>query len=135
MKWTLRSVSLAVAMLGLPMLQAHAAGPFDGSWYVDAGPQGGTGTNERSSGCEGVRIPFKVTDNKISGNLKRSVYGTGSVSSSEAGTPFSGTVAPDGSISAKWEKYTATGKLTGDKAELRWSGECGARVATGGRDK
>ena len=26
-----------------------------------------------------------------------------------------------------------TGKFTGDKAEVRWNGACGPRVATGGR--
>jgi hypothetical protein len=136
MKRMLTSISVIVAALAMPLLPAAAAGPYDGTWYVDAPPAAGWQPAEQGGGgCEGVRIPFKVTDNKITGSLKRAVYGTGRIEASESGTPFSGTVAADGGISAKWESYTATGKLTGDKAELRWKGQCGERVATGGRSK
>ena len=44
-----------------------------------------------------------------------------------------GTVAPDGTINAQWESYKATGKITGNTAQIKWRGECGERVATGGR--
>ena len=136
MKRMLTSISVIVAALAMPLLPAAAAGPYDGSWYVDAPAQGGwQPAQQGGGGCEPVRIPFKVTDNKISGKLARSAYGTGRVESSETGIPFTGTVAPDGTISAKWATYTATGKLTGDKAELKWTGQCGERVATGGRSK
>ena len=135
MKRMLTSISVIVAALAMPLLPAAAAGPYDGSWYVDAPQAGGAGTNENTSGCAPVRIPFTVTDNKISGKLQRAAYGTGRVEASETGTPFTGTVAADGGVSAKWENYTVTGKLTGDKAELKWTGQCGDRVATGGRAK
>jgi hypothetical protein len=135
MKRMLTSISVIVAALAMLLLPAAAAGPYDGSWFVDAPQAGGAGTNENTSGCAPVRIPFTVTDNKISGKLQRAAYGTGRVEASEAGTPFTGTVAADGSITASWQNYKATGKLSGDKAELRWKGECGDRVATGGRAK
>jgi hypothetical protein len=135
MAWTLRSVSLAAAVVVAPMLAAHAAGQYDGNWFVDAPSAQNAGTSERSSGCEPVRIPFTVSGNKISGNLQRSPYGTGRVESGtgRASAPITGTVGPDGTISAQWESYKATGKLSGNTAQLKWRGECGERVATGGR--
>jgi hypothetical protein len=135
MAWTLRSVSLAAAVVVAPLFAAHAAGQYDGNWFVDAPSAQNAGTTERSSGCEPVRIPFTVSDNKISGNLQRSSYGTGRVESGtgKASMPITGTVAPDGSISAQWESYKATGKLSGNTAQIKWRGECGERVATGGR--
>jgi hypothetical protein len=135
MNWTLKSVSLAIAVLGLPMLPAYAAGQYDGNWYVDAGPAGQAQPTAESSGCDAVRIPFQVKDNKISGSLQRAPYGTGRVEpgTGRSATPITGTVAPDGTVNAQWENYKATGKLAGDKAQLKWRGECGDRVATGGR--
>ena len=137
MGWTLKSVSLAAAVVVAPLFAAHAAGQYDGSWFVDAPAAQNAGTTERSSGCEPVRIPFTVADNKISGSLQRAPYGTGRVESGsgKTATPFTGTVAPDGSITASWESYKATGKLSGDTAQLKWKGECGERIATGGRSK
>jgi hypothetical protein len=135
MAWTLRSVSLAAAVVVAPMLAAHAAGQYDGNWFVDAPSAQNAGTTERSSGCEPVRIPFTVSDNKITGSLQRSTYGTGRVESGtgKASAPITGTVAPDGTITAQWESYKATGKLSGNTAQIKWRGECGERVATGGR--
>jgi len=137
MKRTLATISLAVAALALPMLPAHAAGPYDGAWYVDAPAAQNAGTTERSSGCEPVRLPMQVTDNKITGSLQRAPYGTGRVESGSgsSASPISGTVQPDGTFTAQWESYRATGKLTGNKAEMTWKGECGTRTATGGRSK
>ena len=135
MAWTLRSVSLAAAVVATPLVAANAAGQYDGNWFVDAPSAQNAGTTERSSGCEPVRIPFTVSDNKISGSLQRAGYGTGRV---ESGTgknaaPITGTVGPDGTINAQWGSYKATGKLSGDTAQIKWRGECGERVATGGR--
>ena len=137
MAWTLRSVSLAAAVVVAPLFAANAAGQYDGNWYVDAPSAQNAGTTERSSGCEPVRIPFTVADNKITGSLQRAPYGTGRVETGtgKGATPFTGTVAPDGSITASWESYKATGKLSGNTAQLKWKGECGERVATGGRSK
>ncbi len=137
MKRTLCSIAFAVAALAVPMLPANGAGPYDGSWYVDAAPAAQTSSSDVPAGCDAVRIPFQVTDNKITGSLQRAPYGTGRVEqgSGSGATPFTGTVQPDGTLTAQWQNYKATGKLTGDRAELRWKGECGPRVATGGRAK
>jgi hypothetical protein len=125
--------SLAIAVLVLALPRAQAAGPYDGDWFVDAGPAGQAQPTAESSGCDAVRIEFRVIDDRVTGNLRRSPYGTGRVESGEGGPPISGTVQPDGTVNAQWQSYRATGKLTGDRAEVRWNGECGPRVATGGR--
>jgi len=137
MKRTLTSIAFAAAALAVPMLPADAAGPYDGDWYVDAAPAAQTSSSDVPAGCDAVRVPFQVTDNKITGSLQRAPYGTGRVEqgSGSSAAPITGTVQPDGTISAAWENYRATGKLTGNQAELRWNGECGPRVATGGRAK
>jgi hypothetical protein len=84
-----------------------------------------------------VRLPFQIADNKITGSLQRAPYGTGRVEqgSGSSATPITGTVQPDGTFNAQWQNYKGTGKLSGDQAELKWNGECGPRVATGGRAK
>jgi len=129
------AASLALAALAVPRL-AGAAGPYDGTWQVDAAPAGGAGAaTEGPSGCEGLRLQFDVKDNQVIGSMRRSPYGGGRVeqSTGRGSSPVSGTVAPDGTFNAQWENYRATGKLSGNKAELHWSGTCGPRTAMGGR--
>jgi hypothetical protein len=137
MKGTLTTISLAVAALALPLLPAHAAGPYDGSWYVDAAPAAQTSSSDVPAGCDAVRLPFKVVDNQITGSLQRAPYGTGRVEggSGSSAAPITGTVQPDGTFTAQWQNYHGTGKLSGNTAELSWKGECGPRMATGGRAK
>lgn len=117
-----------------PTQTAAVPGPYDGTWVVEAAPAGGGASVSDVASCEGVRLQFEVKNNQINGMLGRSPYGGGRVTQTGPGTtPVSGTVAPDGTLDARWQKYQATGKLSGDKAEMRWRGACGPRVATGGR--
>ncbi len=132
MKWMLPAI--AVAALALPTIPAHAAGPFDGTWVADApGVKGGGGDYDLEE-CNPVRFQFQIADNKVGGNLRRTIYpqsGTNVESTPGRGaTPIQGSVAPDGSVKAGWQSYHATGRLTGDKGELTWKGRCGPRVAT-----
>ena len=136
MKQNLTSLSLTIAALVASVPLARAAGPFDGSWSVDA-PESLSSTGGGEGGCEAVRLPFKIVDNKIVGSLEREPYGIGGV---EAGTdkratPLTGTVNSDGTVTARWQSYQVTGKISGDKIEVRWTGPCGPRVAKGGRVK
>jgi hypothetical protein len=136
MKRLLIALSASAAIVTLPMFPAHAAGPYDGTWQVDAAPAGNSGTNTTGSAqCEGIRVQFQVKDSQVQGSLARSPYGGNRVTQTGRGaTPITGTVQPDGTINAQWQGNKATGKLTTDnKAELRWKGQCGPRVATGGR--
>src|SRR5262249_45693138 len=100
------AASLALAALAVPGL-AGAAGPFDGTWQVDAAPQGGAGTaTDSPSGCEGLRLQFDVKDNQVIGSMRRSPYGANRVeqSTGRGSSPVSGTVSPDGTFNAQWEK-------------------------------
>ncbi len=127
--------SLAVAAVALTALSAHAAGPYDGTWQVDAAAAGNSGTNTTGRAqCEPVRLQFEVKDGQIQSSLARSPQGGNRVTQTGRGaTPITGTVHADGTVLAQWQTYRVTGKLTGDKAELHWNGQCGPRVATGGR--
>ncbi len=113
---------------------ANVPGPYDGAWEVSAPAAGGGAASISDvSSCDAVRIQFMVKDNQVSGMLGRSPYGGGVRTSGPGLTPLTGTVSPDGTVNAQWQKYRATGQLSGDKAEVRWRGVCGPRVATGGR--
>lgn len=124
----------AIVLLAAP-LSAKAAGPYDGTWQVDAPSAGQRGAATQLGRCEALRLRFTVRDNQIHGSLARSPHAPSRVTESEGrgAAPVVGTVQPDGVITAKWQDYDVTGKFTGDKAEVRWNGACGPRVATGGR--
>src|SRR5260221_295328 len=114
MKRILATISLTVAALALPILPAHAAGPYDGAWYVDAPAAQNAGTSERSSGCEPVRLPMQVTDNKITGNLQRSPYGTGRVEAGSGAGSGSSVYAPGAGL---WDALP-------DPYHYRCTGQC-----------
>jgi len=130
------AASLALAAGVVPQF-AGAAGPFDGTWQVDAPQAGGQGAAEGGgrSGCEPLRLQIQVQDNRIQGSMRRSTTGANRVeqSTGRGSSPVTGTVAPDGTFNAQWESFRATGKFTGDKAEMHWNGSCGPRTAMGGR--
>jgi hypothetical protein len=130
----LTMASIAVATLAVPLVPAYAAGSFDGNWIVTA-----PAVRETSAGggCPGLRLPVAINDNQITGRWEYVSSGSG-IPTVEAGhdrysAPVTGTVQPDGSFTAQWMSFHATGKFTGDKVEMRWSGECGPRMASGGR--
>jgi len=135
MKWMLPAI--AVAALALPTLPAQAAGSYDGTWVFTApGVKGGGGDYDLEE-CNPVLFEAQIKDNKVVGNLRRTIYpqsGTNVESTPGRGaTPIQGSVAPDGSLTANWQSYHATGRLAGDKGELTWKGRCGPRVATATR--
>jgi hypothetical protein len=132
MKWAV--ASLTAAAVALAAVCVHAAGPYDGTWQVEAAAAGTRDSTTGRPRCEGLRLQFEVKDNQIQGSLARSPRGRGRVTQTGRGaTPITGTVEPDGTVHARWESFNITGKLTGDKAQLRWTGQCGPRLAMGGR--
>jgi hypothetical protein len=132
MKWTV--ASLMAAAVALSAVSVHAAGPYDGTWQVEAAAAGTRDSTTGRARCEGLRLQFDVKDNQIQTSLARSPQGRGRVTQTGRGaTPITGTVQPDGTVHARWQSFNITGKLTGDKAELHWNGQCGPRVAMGGR--
>ena len=136
MKWTL--TSMAVAVLALPMLPAHAAGPYDGTWLFEAPPvAGGSGDPYDLNSCAGVRFQVDVKDSQVVGNLRMAPYAGGSdtsggVTSSpgRGSSPIQGTVQPDGTVNAQWQSFKAAGHLAGNP-QLTWRGQCGPRTAVG----
>lgn len=132
----LTSGALLGVAFALSTVAAWSAGPFDGTWQVETSPTRQGTPAERTRGCEPVRFQFTVRDNQIHGDLARAVSGNGGVTPGQGpgSTPVTGTVKPDGTVDAQWQNINATGKLTGNKAEISWmSGACGQRVATGER--
>lgn len=72
-------------ILSLPT-PALAAGPYDDTWQVDAGPAGNPGTNTTGNPqCEAQQLHFQVNDNQIQGPPARSPYGGNRVT--EGGGP------------------------------------------------
>jgi len=135
MKWML-TAPLAMAAVALAWLPATAAGPFDGTWQVDSGGLGtATAQAMEGTGCEPEILKFEVKDNQIQGGLAFAPSDPNRVQNSQGSrsAPITGSVQEDGTLSAQWESYTVTGKMTGDKVELRWRAPCGPRVATGTR--
>lgn len=133
----MRIIALMPMMVGtalaLSAAVAMAAERYDGTWVIES-PQTTTGANvQNPQGCEPVRLELQVKDNEITGTLKREVLGRARVENAPRGAPVTGKVEPDGTINAQWENYVATGKLTGDSGQVRWTGECGPRVATAKR--
>ena len=126
---TLASALAAAAFLALP---AIAGGPFDGKWVVDVPASDSAGLNTASA-CAALRLPIEIHDNKVSGSLQR-VYNGGS-NVVEAGngrnaSPVTGTVQPDGTVTAAWLGYHAVGKLGGGNGVATIDGACGPRRAT-----
>ncbi len=131
MKWVLTPV--AAAALVLPILPTYAAGPYDGTWVIVApGVQGG-GADYDLEACNPVQLEFQIKDNQLVGDLRLVQYPQSGVnvesSPGSGSTPIQGSVAPDGKVTASWQRYRATGQLSGDKGEVRWTGHCGPRVA------
>lgn len=127
---------LAAAGVVASTASVQAAGPFDGTWQVEAAPTGGRDAATGQARCEGLRLRFDVKDNQIQSSLARSPptgRGNQVTQTGRNATPITGTVQPDGTVNAHWERYNVTGKLTHDKAELHWTGQCGPRVAMGER--
>jgi len=87
----------AVALCGLMLCSALAAGPYDGQWKAS--------TSYTQKKCPGGDFSVTVADNKISGVFKgmRGSY------------DLSGTIAADGSAKGTFGRAGFTGKFSGDQ--------------------
>jgi len=126
-------LSIATAFVSPGIVRA--AGPFDGNWVITgAGAGGRTGTEGNDSqACSAFRIPFQIRDNQIIGNYSRSTSTPTEIVASPSGSPMKGSVLSDGAFTLQWEDYVITGKIAGDTVVANWTGQCGARSATGTR--
>jgi hypothetical protein len=122
--------SIAVAAIALPMPTAHAAGPFDGTWVIDAPAAGGAIGAEGEYTCPALRMPFQVKDGQVIGSLRRTTENRIEPGAGPNSAPVSGSVGADGGVSVNWMNFHATGKLAGSTGQVMWSGECGPRTAS-----
>jgi hypothetical protein len=105
-------IAAAVA-IAAPLALAHAAGPFGGK-YTGGSPGSGGQT-----GCSVTIATVTITDGKI----------TGSYTERNNSFPITGTVARDGTVTAKWSAYPISGSLAGGHfASSYTSKECGPRT-------
>jgi hypothetical protein len=122
------SGAVALMLMASSVTQASAAGPYDGKWVIDflaAGYNSKTGVYT----CPAARLEIGITDSQVSGLLGRT--GTGNTVASGQGTPITGRVTADGSISAKWQNYAATGKLRAEGGQVAIvKSPCGPRKGT-----
>jgi len=127
----LATTALALAAFTVPTIPAHAAGRFDGTWIIDLPPDT-IAADDYAATCPALRLRVQITDNQLSGNLRRSdpaslnVVETGGTS---AASQVSGAVQPDGDLSAQWQNFHASGKLVGPNAGLTVQTECGPMQA------
>jgi hypothetical protein len=119
--------AVAIALYAMP---ARAAGPFDGNWVLDAPPAGGAIGAEGEYTCPAIRIPFRVANGQVTGDVHRTATGSYAAGKSSNSSPITGTVDAGGSANVSWENFHFTGKLSGNSGTANWSGECGPRTGT-----
>jgi hypothetical protein len=131
-----RKTLILPSVLSLSLLAVPAFGDssFDGTWVVSAQAAGTITAFNSSTQCPALRFPISIKDGQIEGTLHRVPTSTGDVVV-EAGAgpdsgPITGTVQPDGSVTADWMNYHVEGKLSGKTGEVTIKGECGPRPAT-----
>ena len=125
---------LACATLFLSPGVAGAAGPFDGTWVIDAPASGGRTVEGRAT-CPALRMPIQIVNSKISGNLARSTSNRTEVVASQGrgSSPIRGSILTDGTFAADWQNFHIAGKITRDTMTAYWNGQCGPRSAQGTR--
>jgi hypothetical protein len=126
----LAMTSAAILLLGVLVDPGYAAGPFDGTWQLDA-PGAGGSSPEAGSKCPALRLRFAIKDGQVQGRFERSPdlrhVETGE---GHEGSAFTGSVGADGTLSTNWEGIKGSGKLAGNAGQLKWTGDCGPRVGT-----
>jgi outer membrane protein OmpA-like peptidoglycan-associated protein len=126
------TTALALAAFAVPMVPAHAAAPFDGTWVIDV-PADRITADDGAPTCPALRLRVQITDNQVSGNFRRSYPEPQNIVSNGGRNDASrvtGNVQPDGSMTAQWQNFHAAGKFVGDDAGLTVQTECGPLKAT-----
>ena len=118
-----------------PMGIAWAAGPFDGTWVIDAHGTGGHVQSTGQTDCPAFRLTFVITDSKISESLAPSPSNSAVIvpSHGRGSSLARGSVAEDGTFAVQWQNFHIVGRITGNTLEAFWTGLCGPRSAKGTR--
>jgi|SRR5689334_6757685 len=105
-----RIAIIAAFAIAMPLAVANAAGPFDGS-YTGGSPASGGRT-----GCAATIATASIANGKITGKYTERNYTF----------TITGTVAADGTVTARWGGNPLTGKFAGTHfAGTYNSKECG----------
>lgn len=122
---------VAGALLMISVMPTVAAGPYDGTWEVEAPNAKGVANPLNPIGCDPVDLHIQVSDNQVHGNIARRTAGREKVENSgSSGAPLTGKVQSDGTVNARWQNILVVGKLSGNTGEVHWqSPNCGARKA------
>ena len=126
------AVAASLAFAGLSLGTAHAAGPFDGHWGLDATGAGRFNQNQQYQ-CPPVHLDVIVTNGVISGSIEPHEGYVQQVSNgydSDA-WPITGTIGNNGEITMRWHNRVATGMARRHGLEVTWEGACGERVMDG----
>jgi hypothetical protein len=135
-KFLLPSALVVALAAAASLALAQPADPFAGTWVLDI-PTRTNSIQTSGSSCPALRLTVQIKNNQVTGELTRATSGSGapiieSGQGRDSGA-VKGTVQPDGSLTAQWQNYTASGKLSGDSGQVTVNGECGPRNATATR--
>jgi outer membrane protein OmpA-like peptidoglycan-associated protein len=125
------TTALALAAITMPMVPAHAAAPFDGTWIIDV-PADSIKGDGGNPACPALRLRVQITDNQVTGNFRRVAPGEANIVENGGRYPPSdviGNVQPDGGLTAQWQNFHDRGKLLGDKGVIAMQSECGPLIA------
>ena len=122
---TIAAASLTALVL---TFQPVLAGQYDGKWVIDfPAPQNNLQSSQNV--CTAFRLVVAVKDNQLEANLQREATSLEVENSNAANAvPVKGSVAPDGTVIAKWEKFPVIGRLTGNIGAISVQGDCGPRT-------
>lgn len=117
-----------IAALMVPPLPVKAA-QFDGTWVVDFPP---VTVSQKRSGCMEMRVVAVVKENQISATLERDSLNPREVKNGTEpeAEPLTGTVAADGTFTARWENFSISGKLSSGGGDAQVQSSCGPRTGT-----
>jgi hypothetical protein len=122
---TIAALSLAASVM---TFQPALAGQYDGKWVVDF-PAPQDNLKSSSDVCSAFRLVVAVKDNQLEANLQREATSLEVENSTAANAvPVKGSVAPDGTVIAKWENFPVIGRLTGNVGAISVQGDCGPRT-------
>ena len=127
------SFTLAAPLAPIAVAQT-ANGTFDGQWVIDVPSSPVIGQEVSDSVCPALRLPVRIESSQLVGALTRVPTITGGLVF-ESGTgpkaaAFTGDIAPDGTLHARWENFHADGRLSGDTGVITVQTECGPALAT-----
>jgi outer membrane protein OmpA-like peptidoglycan-associated protein len=125
------TTALALAAFAVPSVPASAAGPFDGTWIIDVPSDVVAGTDGDPT-CPALRLKVQISDNRISGDWRRSPPEASNVVADGGHNPASrvgGNVQADGRLTAQWQNFHAAGQMSANDGALTMQSECGPLIA------